>query len=113
MSFILGLIVGAALLALYSKVRATKSTKIDPNVQPWWTIIGVWPESKERFTLHVQADTAREAEDLAQWQASQQAGVLWVVGVFEDKINNADGYAKFVDPDVKATNWMNTEHGKI
>ncbi len=113
MSFILGLVIGAVLVIIASKVITARKNSVDDGTQPWWTVIGVWPESKERYTLHVQADNARAAEDLTQWEAKDTGSNLWVVGVFSGKIDNADGYAKFVDPDVKSTDWLNTEKGKI
>lgn len=68
-------------------------------LQPWYTIIGVWPETKERYVEHVTAASPRQAEDLAQMTAQEKGGVLWVCSVFEGKHYAVDTYATFIDPD--------------
>lgn len=70
------------------------------EITPWWTVNGVWPETQERFCEYYQALTARVAEDLAQLDAREKHGELWVTGVFSGKQHAADAeYATFVDPD--------------
>lgn len=70
------------------------------SLQPWFTIIGVWPETKERFADHIAAQTPRQAEEFAQMKAQEKGGVLWICGVFDGKVNAVDTYATFVDPDM-------------
>jgi hypothetical protein len=64
-----------------------------------YTIIGVWPETQERYAEHVRAASPRQAEDLAQMTAREKGGVLWVCGVFEGAHQSVDTYATFIDPD--------------
>jgi hypothetical protein len=72
------------------------------ELTPWWTVCGIWPLTKERWSGHYQADQPRIAEDLAQMDARDKGGQLWVSNVFEGRLQAADVYAKFVDPDVIA-----------
>lgn len=65
----------------------------------YYTVIGVWPETQERYAEHVTAASPRQAEDLAQMTAREKGGVLWVCGVFEGKQIAVDTYATFTDPD--------------
>lgn len=70
------------------------------DLQSFWTVCGVWPETKERYAEHVSAQSPRQAEDLAQMTAREKGGVLWVCGVYEGKLVAADTYAQFIDPDM-------------
>jgi hypothetical protein len=70
------------------------------SLQPYFTVIGVWPETKERYLEHVAAQTPRQAEEFVQMTAKEKGGVLWVCGVFDGKIIAVDTYATFIDPDI-------------
>jgi len=70
------------------------------DLQQFWTVIGVWPETKERYAEYVAAMSPRQAEDLVQMTAAEKGGVLWVCGVYEGKLVAADTYAQFIDPDM-------------
>ena len=80
------------------------------ELTPWWTVVGVWPDSEERWMGNYQAMTARTAEDMARmdareaWEAAGQHGPVrfWVCGVFEGSHVAADIYARYVDPDLIA-----------
>lgn len=65
----------------------------------WMTVVGVWPESRERFQDFYPVSDARVAEDLAQADARAKGGELWVCAVYAGKLQNVDTYATFVDPD--------------
>lgn len=110
-AFIIGLALGAGGVYVLWRVSNAKAEIEDAaNEDSWWTVVGVWTLSKERWSLHVQASDARQAEDLAQHEAQFDIGKeLWVTGVFKGKIENMDKYATFIDPDVKPTDWNN--HG--
>lgn len=77
------------------------------DLDPWWTVVGVWTHSQERWMGNYQALTARTAEDIARMEAQQQweaagmrgAAEFWVCGVFPGAHTAADVYAKYVDPD--------------
>lgn len=68
-----------------------------------YTVVGVWPETRERYSEHLSAVSARQAEDLAQLTAKDKGGELWVCGVFEGHLVCVDTYATFVDPDATTT----------
>jgi len=112
--FVIGLVFGLMVPTIWFKVwvpriEAQRDAEMEGEDR-WWTVVGVWTLSKERWSLHVEADDARQAEDLAQHEARFDVGKeLWVTGVFKGKLDNADKYATFVDPDVKPTDWLN--HG--
>lgn len=111
--FLLGLIVGVVLLAVGAKVFEARRTKVDPH-EGWFTVSGLWKNSKERYTLHTQASDARGAEDQARWEAAQNsADTLLIANVFQGKLENADKYAVFEDPDVRPADWMTPEAGRI
>jgi hypothetical protein len=73
------------------------------DLQTWWSVVGVWPETKERYMEHVPASSPRQAEDLAQMSAKDKDGVLWVCGVFEGKLTASDTYATFADDPDRTT----------
>lgn len=73
------------------------------ELQTWFTVVGVWPETKERWIDHVPAASARQAEDLAQMTARDKGGVLWVCAVFEGKLQAVDLYATFADDPDRVT----------
>jgi hypothetical protein len=64
-----------------------------------YTVVGFWPETRERYHEWVDASGPRQAEDLARMTAVDKGGVLWVCGVYEGKIEALDTYALFIDPD--------------
>lgn len=70
---------------------------------PWFSVVGVWPETKERYMEIVTAVSARQAEDLVLMTAKEKGGVLWVCGVFEGKLTALDTYATFADDPDKTT----------
>lgn len=70
------------------------------ELTPYWTVCGIWPSTKERWSGHYQADQPRIAEDLAQMEAREKGGTLWVSNVFEGRLQAADTYARWVDPDL-------------
>lgn len=72
------------------------------SLQPFFTVVGVWPETKERYMEHVAAQTPRQAEEFVQMTAKEKGGELWVCAVFEGKIAAIDTYARWVDPDMVA-----------
>jgi hypothetical protein len=68
--------------------------------QNWYTLVGVWPETKERWGDQIQAEGPRQAEDLAQMAARNDPdspGVLWVCGIMEGIHYAVDKYATFAD----------------
>jgi hypothetical protein len=70
------------------------------SLQPWFTVVGVWADSKERYLERVPAQTPRQAEELVQMTAREKGGELWICAVFEGQLEAVDTYATFVDPDV-------------
>jgi len=114
-NLLLGLGIGILVTYVVLHLQESKQTMPDSG---WWTVFGIWADradfaKSERYSLHVQADNARGAEDLAQWEAKEKGGELWVATVLEGKLVNQDGYATFVDPDIKPTDWMNTDASKM
>lgn len=73
------------------------------DLTPWYTVVGCWPETKERYQEYVPAMSPRQAEDLARMTAQDKGGVLWVCGVYEGKLVTQDGYATFCDDPDKVT----------
>lgn len=69
------------------------------EITPYWTVCGIWPSTKERWSGHYQCDLPRIAEDLAQLDARDKGGELWVSNVFAGRLQAEDTYATFVDPD--------------
>lgn len=64
----------------------------------WWTVVGFWHESWERWAGHYDCATPQMAEDFAQMDAKERGLNLAVVAVFEGKLDPADGdYATYVD----------------
>jgi len=125
MTFILGLIIGAAIVLaveLYRRKKdaaqyAAETSTADAGGK-WWTVIGVWANPidmnrSERFSFFVQADDPHGAEDLAQWEANRREGTLWVAAVVEGKVLTHDTYATFVDPEIKPVDWMHTENSHL
>jgi hypothetical protein len=72
----------------------------------WWTVVGFWHESWERWAGHYDCITAQMAEDLAQMEAKEQGGTLAVVAVFEGKLMPADKYATWIDPEARSERQM-------
>jgi len=68
------------------------------TLQPY-SVYGCWPETRERFAEVYRAMSPRGAEDLAQMDAEEKRGVLWVCRVVAGEVATADGYTAFVDPD--------------
>jgi hypothetical protein len=77
------------------------------ELDSWYTVIGVFPETKERYQEYVTAASSRQAEDLARLTAKEKGGVLWVCGVYDGQLVAMDTYATFADdPDrVPEANW--------
>jgi hypothetical protein len=73
------------------------------ELQEWFSVVGVWPETKERYMEHVPAASARQAEDLVRMTAAEKGGVIWVCGVFAGKLSALDTYATFGDDPDKTT----------
>jgi hypothetical protein len=70
----------------------------------WWTVVGFWHESWERWAGHYDTATPQMAEDLAQLEARERGLNLAVVAVFEGKLMPADGdYATYVDPEARSS----------
>lgn len=68
------------------------------KLTPWWTLCGVWPDTEERWCDYYQAVTPELAEDMAQAEAAEKGGRLWVNTVFAGRLKPVDpAYAKFVD----------------
>lgn len=79
---------------------AEDQSPTDLSLDQVWTVVGVFPESKERYVEHVHAPSPRMAEDLAQLSAKERGGVLWICAVFDGQFYASDTYATFVDPDM-------------
>lgn len=73
------------------------------DMMPWYTVVCVWPETKERYMEHTTAASARQAEDIVRMTAKDKGGVLWVCGVFDGKLTALDTYATFADDPDKVT----------
>lgn len=69
----------------------------------WFTVCGVWPETRERWADHYQAIDPRTAEMMARMDAQSKGGVLWVTNVFEGQLVPVDTYAKFADDPDRTT----------
>lgn len=67
------------------------------ELQTWYSVVAVWPETKERYLEHVPAASPRQAEDLVRMTAAEKGGVVWICGVFEGKLTALDTYATFAD----------------
>lgn len=72
----------------------------------WWTVVGFFHESWERWADHYDCLTPQMAEDMAQMDAKEQGGHLAVVAVFEGKLVPSDKYV-FVDPEATSDTDMN------
>ena len=68
------------------------------SVQPF-SVYGCWQETRERFAEVYRATGPRAAEDLAQLDAADKGGTLWVCRVIPGEIAPADRYTAFVDPE--------------
>lgn len=66
--------------------------------QPY-TVIGCWAQTRERYASTYGALTARSAETLAQIDAAEKGGTLWVCRIVPGEVEIADTYTAFVDPD--------------
>lgn len=69
----------------------------------WFTVCGLWPETKERWANWYQALDARTAESMARMDAAEKGGVLWVTNVFDGQLDPVDTYAKFADDPDRTT----------
>lgn len=65
----------------------------------WWTVVGFWHDTWERWAEHYDCLTPRMAEDLAMLEANTRGRRLAVVAVFEGKLMPADEYALYIDPE--------------
>jgi hypothetical protein len=64
-----------------------------------YSVYGCWAETRERFAEVYQATSPRAAEHLAQMDAQEKGGTLWVCRVVPGEVAPADTYTAFVDPD--------------
>lgn len=65
-------------------------------MQPY-SVYGCW-DDRERFAEVYQATSPRAAEDMAQMDAREKGGTLWVARVVAGEVAPADRYTAFVDP---------------
>jgi hypothetical protein len=63
-----------------------------------FSVAGAWRETRERFLQVYNAATPRGAEDLAQLEAHEKGGTLWVCRVVPGDVKAADLYTAFIDP---------------
>lgn len=63
-----------------------------------FSVYGCWAETRERFAEVYDATSARTAEDMAQMDAQEKCGTLWVCRVVAGKVVPADTYTAFTDP---------------
>lgn len=73
------------------------------SLQPFYSVVGVWPETRERYLEHVVAASPRQAEDLVRLTAQEKGGELWVCAVFEGNLVALDSYATFADDPDRTT----------
>jgi hypothetical protein len=66
-------------------------------VQPF-SVYGCWRETRERYAEVYRATGPRAAEDLAQMDATDKGGTLWLCRVVPGEVAPADTYTAFVDP---------------
>jgi hypothetical protein len=66
------------------------------TLQPF-SVYGCW-DTRERFAEVYRATSPRAAEDMAQMDAREKGGTLWVCRVVAGEVATADGYTAFVDP---------------
>jgi len=86
-------------------------TLMDDGHNEWYTVIGFWFETMERWAESYYVDTARAAEEAAQEFARNvkflNLGVTAVLrGKIHEDIEFADGYATYVDPDANSKDEM-------
>ncbi len=65
--------------------------------QPY-SVYGCWAQTRERFAEVYQASSPRAAEALAQLDAGDKGGTLWIARVVAGEVVPADTYTAFVDP---------------
>lgn len=65
---------------------------------PAYSVAGAWAETRERFLQVYDAMSPRGAEDLAQLEAHEKGGTLWVCRVLPGEVKAADLYTAFIDP---------------
>lgn len=63
-----------------------------------FTVYGYWAETLERFGGFYEATSPRAAEDMAQMDAREKGGTLWVCRVVAGEVHAVDLYTAFVDP---------------
>jgi len=81
---------------------------IDDGIEEWYTVVGFWFETLERWTGHFLADTALGAEEMAQQHARSRMLHLGVVGVFKGELKVQDSYATWIDPYCTSQEQMDT-----
>lgn len=64
--------------------------------QPF-SVIGCWGDG-ERYAAVYSAPSARGAEDIAQMDARDKGGTLWVARVVAGQAEPADNYTAYIDP---------------
>lgn len=65
--------------------------------QPY-TVYGCWEQTRERFEGVYQAGSPRAAENLAQMDAADKGGTLWIARVVAGQVAPVDTYTAYVDP---------------
>lgn len=65
--------------------------------EQWYTVNGLWWQTKERVLFHFLAASPEMAEELAHAEAAVRSANIGVTGVFEGKLDNVD-QARWVDP---------------
>lgn len=81
---------------------------VDDGIEEWYTVIGFWFETLERWTGEFLADTPLAAEEMAQHHARSRMLHLGVVGVIKGQVRVEDTYAAWIDPYVKSQEQMDT-----
>lgn len=71
----------------------------------WYTVVGLWWQTKERWAGQYQATSPEMAEELAYTEAAARSANLGIVGVFEGRLDNVD-QPRWVDPSVETQEQM-------
>ncbi len=67
--------------------------------EQWYTVVGLWWQTKERCLFHFLAVSPEMAQELAHAEAAARRANFGVCAVFEGKLDNAD-QERWVDPSV-------------
>lgn len=63
-----------------------------------FSVYGCWALTRERYAEVYRATSPRAAEDMAQMDAADKGGTLWVCRVVPGEVAPVDLYTAFVDP---------------